>query len=233
MNLFQKVLYLFLSVKEKSLRLRLDKYLKRSAVNSTSKKIIDGASSLSLTSETQKNLDVVRSNMTELVKNAEFNPDFLVKHIKETGYKILFIKDIQKILKLINEEHGLILERKGFNAFILNLLTNSGIKFSSKPVFIFELSAKDFYLLLFNVYKLEGYLRKLPGYDYESQKLFRKFYKAAEKADVSQLTFEELNSLKEAVARDNEASEFVINIAKERDGAKNAALKIKDGGAEV
>lgn len=233
MNLFQRVLYLFLSVKENLLRVRLDKHLRKRSGVSTSKRIIDGASSLSLTMETEKNSEIVRLNMLDLVKKADFSTDFLVKYIQEKGFKIFFIKDVQKILALLNEEQGLILKRTGFEAFMLNLLTGCEIGFSSKPVFIFDKNAKDFYLILFNIYKLEGYIKNLPGYDDISCRLFKQYRKTAEKSDISQLTFEELSSLKEAVARDNEASEFVIEVAKKRDGAKNASLKIKNGGAEV
>lgn len=233
MNFLQRVIYTFLSMKEKGLKLRLDKHLRTSATNSTSKTVISGNCSLTLNTQTNKNIELVKQNMRDIVKESKFSSDFLLNLISKKGVKVVFIKDAYKLLALLSEEQGLILERKGFCAFILNLIAGCGISFSSKPLFILEKNNKDFYFLLFHYYKLHGYFQKLPGLDRTSQELFKFYSKMPEKCDVSQLGFEELNSLKEAVARDNEASEFVIEIAKQKDGAKNALSKLKDGGASL
>lgn len=233
MNFLQRVIYTFLSVKEKALRLRLDKYLRTTAANSTSKTVISGNCSLTLNTQTNKNIELVKQNMLDLVKNSNYSSDFLLDSIKKKGLKVVFIKDAYKILALLSEEQGLILERKGFSAFCLNLISGSGLAFKSKPMFILEQGNKDFYFLLFHNYKMHSYFQKLPGMDYNSQELFRIYSKMPEKCDLSQLGFEEMTALKEAIARDNEASGFVIEIAKQKDGVKKALSKLKDGGAEL
>ena len=51
---------------------------------------------------------------------------------------------------------------------------------------------------------------------------------------VKKFTMEDILSLQEAIARDQEATQFVLNYTKEKEGSKNVINKIKnDGGAEI
>lgn len=233
MNFLQRVVYMLLSLKERGLRLRLDKYLRTSATNSTSKTVISGNCSLTLNTQTNKNIELVKQNMLEIVKNSNFTTEFLLDLIKKKGVKVIYLKDAYKFLALLSEEEGLILERRGFTALMLNLLAGNGISFKSKPIFLLEHGNNDFYFLLFHIYKMHGYFQHLPGFDSRAQELFKLYSKNPEKCDLSQLGFEEMNALKEAVARDNEASSFVIEVSKQRDGAKKVLSKIKEGGASL
>lgn len=213
--------------------MRLDKHLRTSATNSTSKTVISGNCSLTLNTQTNKNIELVKQNMLDLVKSSNFTPEFLLETAKRKGVKVVYLKDSYKLLALLSEEEGLIFERKGFNALMINLISGNGFSFSSKPVFILEKGNNDFYFLLFHLYKLYGYTQHLPGYDFQSQNLFKLYSKNPEKCDLSQLGFEEMTALKEAITRDNEASSFVIEVSKLKDGAKKALSKIKDGGASL
>lgn len=233
MNLIQRFVYMLLSLKERGLRLRLDKHLRTSATNSTSKTVIAGNCSLTLNTQTNKNIELVKQNMRDIVKNANFTAEFLLDMIKKKGVKVVYLKNSYKFLALLNAEEGLILERKGFEALMLNILAGSGFGLSTKPMFVLEKGCNDFYFLLFHFYKMHSYFQKLPGLDYDSQLLFRTYSRNPENCDLTQLGFEEMTALKEAIARDSEASEFVIEIAKQKDGAKNALAKLKDGGASL
>lgn len=219
MNLFQRVLYLVLLVKEMFLRYRLAGRLRTSYGNSTSKTVIGKAATLEINAVTMNNIELVKDEMTELIKKSKFSSDVLLEYVKENGIKTVFIKDAVKILNLMGEEQGFLTERRGLDGLILNLIAHNGISFKSKPIVILEKDNRDFYYLLFTAYKLCGYLHKLPGYDYEAQKLFKIYSKLGDKADTSTLKIEELNALKQAVVRDNEASKFVIEISKQRDNA--------------
>lgn len=220
MNLLHRIIYTFLSLKKKSLEFRLDKHLKASVTNSTSKTVIAGNCSLTLNTETNKNIELVKTVMSEIVKNAGFTSDYLLKIFNENNIKITYLKDCHKILALLGEEQGLILERSGMDAFLINLLSGIGFSFKSKPVLVLEKGNNDFYFLLFNLYKLQEYLYKLPGLDEKSQFLFKINSKYPEKCDISNLGLEEMTALKEAIARDNEATSFVIEYSKQRDNAK-------------
>ena len=57
-ELIRKVIYFILSIQEKALTMRLDKSLKGSYKNKTSKTIIAGSEHMTLTSETEKNKEL-------------------------------------------------------------------------------------------------------------------------------------------------------------------------------
>lgn len=232
MNIFQRVLYVFLSIKEKGLQFLLGKHLKTSATNSTSKNVISPECSLTLNTETQKNIELVKQNMLDIVNNSKLTSDFLLDIAKKRGVKVLWIKNVQKVLSVLKEEEGLILERKGFCALLLNLLSLSGVSFKSKPMFLLEKNHRDFYFLLFHFYKLHSYFQDLPGLDCEAQMLFKEYSRNIN-LDMSQLNFEQMTALKEAIARDNEASQFVIELSQQLDGARKAMKKIHEGGANL
>ena len=204
----------------------MDKHLKTSATNSTSKTVIAGNCSLTLNTETNKNIELVKSFMDDVVKNANFSSDYLLHYLREKKLKLVYIKDCHKILSLLGEEQGLILERSGMDAFVLNLLAGNGLSLKSKPMMVLEKGNNDFYFLLFHFYKFIAYLHKLPGLDEKSQFLFKINSKYPDKCDLTKLGLEEMTSLKEAIARDNEATSFVIEYSKQRDNAK----KLLSGG---
>ena len=69
---------MLLKLRERTLMLRLDKHLRTSATNSTSKNVITGNCSLTLNTVTNKNVELVRQNMLDIVKNSNFTADFLL-----------------------------------------------------------------------------------------------------------------------------------------------------------
>ena len=93
----------------------------------------------------------------------------------------------------------------------------------------------DKYYMLHHFYRWYSLKSDLPGFDYRIQKKFKSFL-MAEDVDKFVKTFnlEDIISIKEAIARDQEATEFVLNYTKEIDGSKNVIEKIKnDGGANI
>ena len=66
-----------------------------------------------------------------------------------------------------------------------------------------------------------------------SQKIF-KISLNSNGAVFSNLNLDEMTGLKEAIARDQEATSFVLELAKSKEGSKNVIDKIKnDGGANI
>ena len=88
------------------------------------------------------------------------------------------------------------------------------------------------YYMLHQFHKWYGFKKKLPGYDEKSQQLFKENLNTM--TDGADLTIDEIIALKDAIARDAQAAEFVIQLAKESEGAQKALKKMKnDGGAEI
>ncbi len=233
MNFIQKIIYNLLAAKEKSLKLRLDKHLKRSASNETSKTVMSSTATLTLSTETQKNAELVRENITAIVKKTDGNPLELLKFIESKGTPIYRPANADKFLNLIGEEEGLITELKGKDALFLNLFTGNGISFKSKPMFVMREGNIEPYYFLHHFYKWYAMRYKLPGFDYTAQKLLKISLRNPKDKRLQNLSLDEMVALKEAIARDNEASDFVISLAKHKDGSKQVLKKMQDGGANV
>ena len=74
----------------------------------------------------------------------------------------------------------------------------------------------------------------LSGFEPDVQALFKQFLCDDSEKFMKSLSMEKIISLKEAIARDQEATTFVLNYTKEVEGSKKVLDKIKnDGGANV
>ena len=136
MNILQKIIYSILELQEKRLRVRLDEHLKTSATNSTSKTVLSSNVTMTLNTQTEKNKELVKKNVEDIVKAANLDPEKLLAYIQSKGTKVCKIDNADKILALINEEEGLVCEQKGLEALYLNIMTNSGFSLISKPMFV-------------------------------------------------------------------------------------------------
>lgn len=231
MNILKKIIYFFLTIQEKQLAIRLDKHLKSSSANKTSKTILSSNVTITLNAETQKNKELVLKAVTEIVSGVKNNPCMLLEYIKAHNTKVVKLANADKILSIIKEDEGLVCELKGLEALYINILTDSGFSMKSKPMFILREGEIEPYYMLHQFYKWYALFRGLPGYDYRSQKLFKQYLNSNDDAGLENLTLNEMTGLKEAIDRDNEAIDFTVNYAKSIDGSKNVLNKIKDQGS--
>lgn len=232
MNLFEKFVYNFLQFKERALRKKLEKYLKNSSTNLTSKRFFSSNATVTLTAETEKNIELVKKNVDDIVKSCPNNPVKLLNYVESKGTKVIKLNKADKILAVINEEEGLITPLEGLEALYINIITGSGLSFRSKPFFIMREGNIDYYFMIHQFYKWYALKMGLPGFDYLSQKIFKIFLNS-DGSLLSNLSLDEMTGLKEALNRDKEAAEFAISLAREKEGAQNVIKKIKKGGAEI
>lgn len=232
MNTFQKIVYFFLEMQEKTLRRRLSKHLKTSGANSTSKTVFGKGVTMILNAETQKNIELVRKNVADIVNTCANNPEKLLQFAESKGTKVYKIDNADKILNIIKEEEGLITPLEGIEALYINIITNSGFSFKSKPMFIMRNGSIDPYYMVHQFYKWYAMEMKLPGFDFMSQKIF-KIYLNSDGALLSNLNLDEMIGLKEAINRDREATDFAIQLAKTMEGSKKVLKKMQDNGANI
>ena len=231
--MFQKIVYFFLQMQEKLLAKKLDKHLKTSSSNSTSKTVLSTGVTMTLNAETEKNKELVKKNVSDIVKGCNNDADKLLAYIESKGTKVVKLDNADKLLAAIKEEEGLITELKGIEAFYINLITKSGFSFKSKPMFVMRDGNIDPYYMAHQFYKWYALEMKLPGFDFISQKLF-KIYLNSDEAILSNLNLDEMTGLKEAINRDQEATNFALEIAKSKEGSKKILNKMKtDGGANI
>lgn len=232
-NLLRKILYYMLSIREKTLSYRLSKSLKNSYQNKTSKTILSSTEHLTLTIETEKNKELVRKNVEDIVKNCPNNPHKLLEYIQAEGTKVYKIPNADKILTAIGEDEGLICELRGLKALYLNLVTCSKFSFTFTPAFVMREGNTDFLHMLHQFYKWYSMKLNLPGFDYKAQQNFKKYLKNVNDATLSTLSLEDTLALSEAVQRDKEATDFALSFAQKTEGAKNVHEKMTRGGADI
>jgi hypothetical protein len=232
MNTFQKLIYFFLELQEKALRKKLNKHLKSSSVNSTSKTILSSSVTMTLTAETEKNKEIVKKNVTDIVNACHNDPEKLLQYIESKGTKVCKIDNADKILNIIKEEEGLITPLEGLEALYINVITKSGFSLRSKPMFILRNGEIDPYYMAHQFYKWYSLQMKLPGFDFMSQKIF-KIYLNSSDALLANLNLDEMTGLKEAINRDQEATDFALFLAKHREGSKKVLEKMQNDGANI
>lgn len=232
MNILQKIVYYFLEKQEKALTKRLSRHLRTSSSNSTSKTVVSKGVTMTLNAETEKNKDLVLKNVSDIIKGCNSDISKLLAYIESKGTKVIRLENADKILSVIKEEEGLITPLEGIEALYINTVTHSGFSLKSKPMFVMRNGQIDPYYMAHQFYKWYALQMKLPGFDFMSQKIF-KIYLNSDGAILSNLTLDEMTGLKEAIARDQEATTFALDLAKQKEGSKKVLEKMQDGGANV
>lgn len=232
MNILQKIVYYFLEKQEKALTKRLSRHLRTSSSNSTSKTVVSKGVTMTLNAETERNKDLVLKNVSDIIKGCNSDISKLLAFIESKGTKVIRLENADKILSIIKEEEGLITPLEGIEALYINTVTHSGFSLKSKPMFVMRNGQIDPYYMAHQFYKWYALQMKLPGFDFMSQKIF-KIYLNSDGAILSNLTLDEMTGLKEAIARDQEATTFALDLAKQKEGSKKVLEKMQDGGANV
>lgn len=232
MNILQKIVYYFLEKQEKALTKRLSRHLRTSSSNSTSKTVVSKGVTMTLNAETERNKDLALKNVSDIIKGCNSDISKLLAFIESKGTKVIRLENADKILSVIKEEEGLITPLEGIEALYINTVTHSGFSLKSKPMFVMRNGQIDPYYMAHQFYKWYALQMKLPGFDFMSQKIF-KIYLNSDGAILSNLTLDEMTGLKEAIARDQEATTFALDLAKQKEGSKKVLEKMQDGGANV
>lgn len=233
-NIFKRLKYFFLSLKEKDLQKKLQKTTKRTFTNKTSKKVLGKAADLTLNTETLKLIEDVKNNVSAIVKQTNCDPELLLDYIKAAKTPVYKISKADKILNFIKEEEGLICEKRGFEALYLSIFTGQGLKFQTSPMFVLRDGVIDKFYMLHNFYRWYSLKAGLPGFEYDVQQKFKMSLLDDSDDMLKSFSMEDIISVKEAIARDSEATNFVLDYTKEVEGSKNVMEKIKnDGGANI
>ncbi len=208
--------------------------------DSTTKFSMNTACTMKLSSKTEENKAKINKVAKQIILKNIKSPEKILEFIEQKGTKVYQSDKAAFILSAIGEEEGFITSMRGQRALCLNFLIGVliekklKISFSSPEIFMFRDAPVDIYMLSHNLHRWYGYKMKLPGYDYETQEKFKKVYKTLNDVEISKFSFSDVMSVKEAVARNVESINFVVNIAKEYEGSKKSLAKIvASGGASV
>jgi hypothetical protein len=234
----QNLIYTFLTIQEKFLKKDSKKNFKNVYSNSTSKRAFGSSASLEFNLKTKENIHKVENSVKNIIKKFGNNPQKLLEFIEKNDTKVYKIPFADKFLALINYEEGFIAQSRGVKALYLNLIISlfSGKKrnlnLKTDAMFILRNLPLDNYFMIQQFHKWYSMKLNLPGFDAQSQDNFQK-YLNSENQNVKSLSIDEIFGLKEAIARDVEAIDFILDFAKSTAGAKNALKKMSTGGASV
>ena len=225
-NLFKKIKYFFLAKKEKDIKTKF--------VNGTTKHVLGVGSDLTINAQTQQLVEQVRQNVADIVKKTACDANALLDYVKVSKTPVYKIKNADKLLNLINECEGLIYEKRGIEGLYLSIITGQGFKFKTEPMFILRDGIIDNYSMLYHFYNWYSMKSGLAGFDYEVQENFKKMIISDTDSFIKRLNLHQTIALKEAIARDKEATDFVLEYSKSKDGTKNVLDKLqKEGSANI
>lgn len=211
----------------------LGKNLDTSFSNSTSKTIISGNETFTLSAQTNQNIELVKKNVADIMYACSNNPEKLLEYIEAQGTRVYKLKNAGRILQSIGEEEGLITSLKGYKAFYLNFFIKHRISFNSTPAIVLSKGTIEPYYMLREFYKWYSLNMKLPGFNFEAQENFKKYLKNGNDPSLKKLNYRAMLELKEAIARDKEANEFVLNTVRSKEGGSNVFKKMNNGGASI
>ena len=233
-NLSKNMKKFFLNLKEKMLLYKLRNSTKSSYSNKSTKNVIRKGASLTINSKTKQTIADVKENVTSIVNKTNCDPKALLDYVEAANTNIYYVNNADKLLNLIMEEEGFIYEKAGFEAFYLGLITGQGLKIKTEPMFVLRNGEINKYILLHNFYRWYSLKSNLPGFDYHTQKLFKQYRIDNSDEFTKRLSMEEILALQEAIARDQEATAYVLEYSQQIEGGKNVIEKIKtEGNASI
>ena len=197
--------------------------------NGTSSSHITSFATMSLDAKKQKKTQLLREKVRQIVKKNIKTPEKLLEHVEKSGTKVVKIPYADKILSYVNEQEGFITPRSGFEALYLNLVLNKKISFKTPEMFVLRDLPVNIYVMSHQFHKWYAYKMGLPGYDEASQEKFKRVFEFSDSKKAQELSYGEIMALKEAVRRDMEAIDFVLELSKEHEGSKKTLDKIKNG----
>ena len=227
MEFFLNFINIFKKLNLKFTKYKYRKYLKTSNTSCGVKNIEGKDFSVRFDCALEERKKEIQKKVEHIVKKAKNNPYRLIAYIEKHGTPIYKIKCADKILALINETEGFITPKRGLVALYLNFIVNKKISLEFAECFIMRNLALDPYYTIHQFYNWYSYKSGLAGYEIEAQKKLKSLLTSKNRNQtINSFGISDILAVKEAIHRDIEALDFVINLAKNTDGAKKAFGKM-------
>lgn len=192
--------------------------------------------SLKLHGSRQKKIDQINQDASELIKHYLNNVSSLLEFIERRGTKVIQCKHADKLLNIFGEIEGFIPPLSGLKAKIiligLKLLGgwDEPIISSTPAMFIFGGQEPPMGYMVHQIHHWLSYNNGLPGYSEETMSNFKRIFDPSFGVeDVKKMSREEIIALREAIARDQEALDFVQKMAQEIFKPQDVLKGIKEG----
>lgn len=229
-NLTQRILKLQVLVHKKRLE-RLHKSLSKGSTKSFLAEDIE----LNLNMEEEYKKIELEKRIKAILKENQNNPEKLLEFIQTEGTDVFKFNKADIFLKFIGEEEGFIPPLNGINALFLNLFVNFieykkiVFSFKSKEIFILRPLNVDVYYMIHQLYLWYAFKMGMSGYELKNRRKFKKILATMNDNDIANLSLDDVLDMKDAIARDVDAIDFVVNLAKESETTQKLLNKLKDG----
>jgi hypothetical protein len=204
--------------------------------SSKSRTFLTANDTLQLNSDVKLDAENINKTAKSIIKQYINNPDDLLQFVESNGTKVIRAKYIEKLLILMGEYDSFILPLKGLKALILilgiNLLSKTKMKLALSTPGMFVLSDKpvNIYLIAHQFHHWLAYIKKMPGYEENTINNFKNIWNHDfGSKDIDKLSVQEILALKDAIARDIEAINFVKELTNEYIASKISSDKLKNG----
>lgn len=192
--------------------------------------------SLKLVGSRKQEMDEVNKDASYLVKEHLNNISGLLEFIERRGTKVIAHKNADKVIKLFGEIEGFIPPIKGFKAKLLTIMFKAigawtgPITNETPPLFVFGEAEPPMGYMVHQIHHWLSFNKGLPGYTEETMNNFKKIFDPSFGVeDVQKMSKQEIIELREAIARDQEALDFVQKMAEEIFKPQDVLKGIKDG----
>ena len=214
-----------------------NRFFKKSVRNGI-KNILTGDDSLSVDGQTRLLREEINKKAYEVVKESIDNPEALLDFIKSKGTVIVKSKYMPQILLFFGESEGFITPMRGLKAFlfctVINMFSKTKLKPAQATPALFALDDKpiNIYTLAHQFHLWLSYINNLPGFEEKTMINFKNFWKNGPNSrSVSYLSIDEIFSLKDMIARELEALNFVKELGREFGGQRQSLKKLREGGS--
>lgn len=192
--------------------------------------------SLRLIGNRQKKIEEINLDASIMIKDNLNDINGLFRVIEASGTIIIKHKNADKFLRIIGEGEGFLPPVSGLKCKLIIW----GLKFIgawNEPVpnetpsmFVFGENDPPMGYMIHQIHHWLSYNKGLPGYTENTMNNFKKIFEPSfGMEDIKRMSKEEIISLREAIARDQEALDFVQKMAQEIYKPQDVLKGIKDG----
>ena len=203
-----------------------------------SNKLVDGVS-LCLNAKTNLKRENFEKEIKDILKKNNNDILKLINYIKANGTNVYKFSNAQKIMKNISQEIGFIPKTKGIKAFLISFIIKCNVKkeFEIKSeldeMIILDSKNIDTMWFIQQFYKWYAMKNNMPGYSQNAQENFNSLMLQCTDSKIKNLSVDEIFDLKDAIARDLESINFVMEYTRQTFDSKKALKKIISGGASI
>lgn len=192
--------------------------------------------SLKLLGGHQRKIDDINKDASSIVKEHLHNVTGLLEFIERRGTRVIRCKHADRLLIFLGEIEGFTPPLTGLKCKLLILGLkliggwNEPIPSQTPPMFIFGSKEPPMGYMVHQIHHWLSFNNGLPGYTEETMNNFKRIFDPTFGVeDVKKMSKEEIIALREAIARDQEALDFVQKMAQEIFKPQDILKGIKDG----